>query len=224
MDEPFVIVIKTSHRMMRNYNYLVVDLKTREAVIVDPAWEIEKIKHVLEEVDAKLRGVLITHSHMDHINLAKSFSENYKCPIWMSRAEVQASGYRAENLRAIGEQPWQVGRMLIQPILTPGHTAGCVCYLIGDNLFTGDVLFAEGCGICPDIESARIMYDSLAKLKRKLLPCTRVFPGHSYGKPPGQTFSSLLKDNIYLQFDDREVFANFRMRFQKDSKKLFNFS
>ena len=47
-----------------------------------------------------------------------------------------------------------VGRHTFEVIHTPGHTPGSVCYRIGANLFTGDVLFAEGCGLCPDADSA----------------------------------------------------------------------
>jgi hydroxyacylglutathione hydrolase len=79
--------------------------------------------------------------------------------------------------------------MQIRPIATPGHTPGSICYLIGDNLFSGDVLFYEGCGICPDIASAHTMFASLERLKTLLRPETRVYPGHCYGMPPGQPFA-----------------------------------
>jgi hydroxyacylglutathione hydrolase len=102
--------------------------------------------------------------------------------------------------------------MQIRPLSTPGHTPGCICYLIGDNLFTGDVLFYEGCGMCPDIQSAHAMFWSLQYLKGLLDPRTRVFPGHSYGMPPGQQFAQLLRDNLYLQFSNPESFAAFRLR------------
>jgi hydroxyacylglutathione hydrolase len=114
--------------------------------------------------------------------------------------------------------------MLIEPIFTPVHTPGCICYLIGDNLFTGDVLFAEGCGICLDTESAHAMFASLQDLKARLQPQTCIFPGHSYGNPPGQILSQLLKDNIYLQFSDRDSFAAFRLRSGQSKTKMFSFS
>jgi hydroxyacylglutathione hydrolase len=127
-------------------------------------------------------------------------------------------------LVGIDTSPWAVGQMLIEPIFTPGHTPGSTCYLIGENLFTGDVLFAEGCGMCPDTEAAHAMFASLEHLKTRLKPQTRIFPGHSYGKPPGQILSQLLRDNIYLQFSDKDSFAAFRLRSGQNEAKMFSFS
>jgi hydroxyacylglutathione hydrolase len=221
---PQVIVLKMHFQFMKNYSYLVVDPSSRQAVIVDPTWEMEKIDQALMASQAKPRGILITHSHPDHIHLAKPIAEKYDCPIWMSNEEIEASGFKAKQLIGIGASPWTIGQMLIEPIFTPGHTPGCVCYLIGDNLFTGDVLFAEGCGICPDAQAAHAMFASLEHLKARLKPPTRIFPGHSYGKPPGQMLSQLLRDNIYLQFSDRDSFAAFRLRSGQNAVKMFTFS
>ena len=113
--------------------------------------------------------------------------------------------------------------MIIEPIFTPGHTPGCMCYLIGGNLFTGDVLFTEGCGMCSDLEAAHAMFASLQDLKTRIKPHTRIFPGHSYGEQPGQTLSQLLKDNIYLQFSNKESFAAFRLRSGQNIAKMFSF-
>lgn len=221
---PEVIVLEMQYQFLKNYNYLVVDPASRQAVIVDPAWQMEKIDQALRDTRATLSGILITHSHPDHIHLANPIAEKRNCPIWMSREEIAASGFKSRQLACIDTTPWAIGQMLIEPILTPGHTPGCLCYLIGDNLFTGDVLFAEGCGICPDTQAAHAMFASLQYLKTRLKPRTRIFPGHCYGKPPGQSLSQLLRDNIYLHFPDRDSFAAFRLRSGQDEALMFGFS
>src|SRR5579859_6472600 len=80
---PQVVVLKMCHEFMKNYSYLVVDSNSRQAVVVDPAWQMEKIDQALAHTQAKLSGVLITHSHPDHIHLAEPIAETYGCPIWM---------------------------------------------------------------------------------------------------------------------------------------------
>lgn len=220
---PRVVVLDMRYHAMKNYNYLVIDPGTRQAVIVDPAWEIEKVHAAVAESQSTLRGVLITHSHHDHIHLARSVADAYDCPIWMSSVEIASSGYAAARLAGIGNAPWNVGHLLIEPIATPGHTPGSTCYRIGDNLFTGDVLFAEGCGFCPDLASAHAMFASLQHLKKKIEARVRVFPGHSYGQPPGRPMSQLLRDNIYLQISNRDAFAAFRLRSGQDRARMFDF-
>jgi hydroxyacylglutathione hydrolase len=220
---PQVFVLQVSHDRMKNNNYLVVDPASRQAVVIDPAWQMETIEQALRNARADLSGILITHGHFDHVHLAERLSERYDCPIWMSRQEIAASGFSARQLIGVDETPWSVGSLRIQPIMTPGHTPGCVCYLIGDNLFTGDVLFAEGCGICRDVQSAYQMYHSLERLKARLEPQTRIFPGHTYVRPPGQTFSVLLQWNMYLQFSDKDSFAAYRLRKGQTPNKLFAF-
>lgn len=218
---PRVVVLKTQYRQMRNYNYLIVDPRSGQAVAVDPAWEMDKIDSALAQTGASLRGILLTHSHPDHIDLAAPLSEKHGCPVWMSHREIATSGFSCRRLTGIDAVPRYVGEMEIQPVFTPGHTPGCLCYLIDDSLFTGDVLFAEGCGLCPDLQSAYAMFSSLQYLKALIAPDTRVFPGHSYGKPPGQPFVDLLRDNMYLQFSDRESFAAFRLRRLSGGTSIF---
>jgi hydroxyacylglutathione hydrolase len=220
---PRVFLIKVSRERFKNNNYLIVDPGSHQAVLVDPAWQIDEIQSALASTQSTLSGILITHSHPDHVDLAKPLAELYNCPIWMSKREIEASGFAARQLVAIDETPWYVGRMLIQPILTPGHTPGCVCYLIGDNLFAGDVLFAEGCGICNGIPAAYEMFASLQRLKSRLQPHTHIFPGHTYVRSPGQRFSDVLSHNIYLQFPDRESFAAFRLRKGQSERALLDF-
>ena len=223
VSAPQVVVLEMQQGRMKNNNYLVVDGETRQAVLVDPAWQMEKIEDALARTGVSLREVLITHSHPDHVHLAKEVSARHDCPIRMSEREIAFSGFDAPRLQPVGDTPWRIGHLRIRPLPTPGHTPGCVCYLVGDNLFSGDVLFAEGCGICPDVESARVMFDSLRMLKYTLDPDVRVFPGHTYVRPPGQKFSELMGYNLYLHFDDRDRFAAYRQRAGQRPGKLLDF-
>ena len=219
-----VAVLKMVNKNMINYNYLLVNHVSRDALIVDPAWDFEKIEYSLYTRAAQLKGILITHSHHDHIDLAKPLSEKYNIPIWISKEEVEYSGFDAHNIELFNNNvPWVEASMVIEPIFTPGHTPGCVCFKVGNNLFTGDVLFAEGCGIVPSEDAAFEMYDSLQLIKSSIDGSTKVYPGHSYGKAPGQSFSDVLDNNIYLHFRDKAAFAKFRMR-KRQNNRIFKFN
>lgn len=212
-----------SYHWIVNYTYLVIDSVSKKSVIIDPAWQIEKIERALESANTFPELILITHAHPDHINLAKPLAEQYKCPIYMSVEEINVSGFRARQLVGIDSTPLLVGNMLIHPLLTPGHTSGSMCFNINDNLFTGDTLFIEGCGMCSDVQTASKLYMSIEYLKKQINPHTKIFPGHSYGKPPGQDFSFLLKNNIYLQFKNVNDFISYRLRKGQNHQKMFSF-
>ena len=159
--KPKVVLIETSYLAFKNNVYLVVDPVSRQAVIIDPAWQLTDIEQSLINYQAELKGILVTHAHPDHIHLVEPLSERHHCPIWMSKEEMSLSTIQSRRLRPLSTEPWQVGQMTIQPLFTPGHTKGSVCYLINGNLFTGDTLFAEGCGLCNDVQSAYSLFGSI---------------------------------------------------------------
>lgn len=218
-----VYPLKVTKLFFKNYCYLVVHSATKEAVLIDPAWEIDKIEHQMQLQEAQLKAVLLTHHHIDHINLAESFARKYNVPVRMSKIEIEEYGFSCSNLIPI-ECPDSLvfGTLNVWPFFTPGHTKGAICYFIENNLFTGDTLFIEGCGICTGREACPSqMFDSLSYLKKTLPQTTYIYPGHSYGKEPGQAFKELLENNIYLHFTNREQFIAFRMR--PHQKGLFGF-
>jgi hydroxyacylglutathione hydrolase len=206
-----------------NYCYLVTHIPTNDAILIDPAWEMDTIEKQLIDHNVTLRGILLTHSHPDHINLAEPLAIKYNVPVYMSRAEIDFYHFRCPNLNAIDNfTSFALGNLIINPLLTPGHTHGGTSYLIGDNLFCGDTIFIEGCGICTakggDPEA---LYDSLQIFKRTISSHAKIYPGHCYGHPVGQTFEFVLANNIYLQFDSKELFVKYRMR--ENQSNLFKF-
>lgn len=200
--------------LMKNYSYLVFDPVFREALVIDPAWELSKLENALEQHGVVLKTVLVTHGHEDHVDLVKPIVEKYGCDVWMSERDANFFEFHCQNLRTITtEEPVYTAQMKVVPIFTPGHTAGCICFLIEDNLFSGDTLFTEGCGMCFGRGSdPNSLFHSLQRLKRDVYPATKVYPAHSYGMQPGKELSYLLKYNPYLQFEEQEQFVAYRMR------------
>ncbi len=74
-------------------------------------------------------------------------------------------------------------------------------------------MFIEGCGICLGAGASAIdLFYSFQKIKRHVNPDTRVYPGHCFGKEPGQTIDYLSRNNIYYCFERADDFAKFRNR------------
>jgi hydroxyacylglutathione hydrolase len=215
--------IKVNRALITNYCYLVIDENTKDAVLIEPAWEMTKIEAQMHQCGAKLKAILITHHHFDHVHLAKPFVEKYNVPAFMSKAEIDCYGFDCPNLTEITTpDPMTIGSIKITPLFTPGHTKGSICYWIMDSLFTADTLFIEGCGMCVGKGAdPGELFNSLNQLKSILPLETKIYPGHSYGYEPGQELAFVMQNNIYLCFNAKADFIAFRMR--KEQKSLFNF-
>lgn len=211
-EDVAVTALKVSRGRFINNNYMVLNRRTGQALLIDPAWELDTVENALRDANATLTGILITHAHADHIDLADTLANRHGCPVWISRKEAESSGFSIPALRTFDECAWEAAGLLIRPIITPGHTLGSTCFWIDRHVFTGDTLFIEGCGLCPDDAAAAKLYSSIERLKAMLPGGVRIYPGHSYVQPPGLTFEQLFHYNVYLSFNSAEVFTKFRMR------------
>ena len=218
-------IFKVSHLLLKNYNYLVLDDYSRDAVLVDPAWKLNILENAIERQQANLKAILVTHSHEDHVNLCGTLAKRWQVPVFMSRTEVDFYNFRCRGLTPLeSEAPFSCGTLQVVPYFTPGHTKGSACYQLDNFLFTGDTLFTEGCGICVGKGAdAHAMYASLERLKQDISADMLIYPGHSFGQPCGQTMAYLLENNLYLQFETAEQFVAFRMRKGQSWTKWFSF-
>jgi hydroxyacylglutathione hydrolase len=223
MDSHTIYPLKVGCLGFINVTYIVVDNRTRQIAIIDPAWEFPKIEVLLRTLKGNLTTVLLTHSHYDHVNLVNILLDKYDPSVYLSRREMQYYNFGCKNLNPFENRDClMLGDTRISCMLTPGHTFGSACYLLPDSLFTGDTVFIEGCGICDTYGGDPAeMFHSIQMIKYTVDPGIKIFPGHSYGKKPGCTLNHLFKENIYFQINTKEQFIGFRMR--KGQKNLFKF-
>ena len=164
---------------MANCCYLVSDGK--DALLIDPAWDIPTIEEALTKNNLHLIGVLFTHGHFDHVKFSQTLLEKYRLKAYLEESDVDLSGLAPAMLHTYrGDQHLRIGPFEITVLATPGHTAGCVCIQIGNNLFTGDTLFPGACGrVDLPTSSPCAMAQSLKRIAA-LPEDTIVYAGHSY--------------------------------------------
>lgn len=165
---------------MDNCTYLVTE--GQDALLIDPAWDMNFLKHTLTQKNLNLLAVFFTHGHFDHVKFAQTLLQETGVKAYIEKNDVELSGIDPQFLTVYeGAQTLDIGPFHINVMPTPGHTAGCVCIQIGNALFTGDTLFPGACGRV-DLPSSnpRDMRKSLLKLS-KLPEDTQIFAGHSYG-------------------------------------------
>ena len=174
------------------YTYLLADSITKEAIIIDAVAETQQRDiGLIEELALDLRYIIETHVHADHITSSCPLKQKFtNAKIVLGESNPVAC---ADILIKDGEN-LEFGNYSIKAMSTPGHTDGCMSYVVGDKVFTGDALLIRSCGRC-DFQggSAEKLFDSISQLFT-LPDETYVYPAHDYG---GRTVSSIWEEKAF---------------------------
>lgn len=157
-----------------------------EAFVVDPSISEKKIIKALDERNLKLKGILLTHGHFDHIWRAQELRNETGAPLYIHEfddemlTDSDKNAYRTftgneftvekadallreGNILCLGDEK-------ITVLHTPGHTKGSVCYDTGDSLLSGDTIFAEGFGRCDlyggDMSALKLSIQRLSEIAK----------------------------------------------------------
>ena len=191
------------------FTYLIADSVTREAAIIDAVDSmIDRDIALIQELELNLKFIIETHIHADHITSACPLKKTFplaKIVIGIENIDAEAC---ADIM--VGEgHILPIGEHEIVAIETPGHTPGCMSYLVDNKVFTGDSLLIRSTGRC-DFQggTASTLYHSIHKLFT-LPDSTLVHPGHDYN---GFTVSTIGEEKefnslIRLEFD-KATFVN----------------
>jgi glyoxylase-like metal-dependent hydrolase (beta-lactamase superfamily II)/rhodanese-related sulfurtransferase len=193
-ERPAILFRQLFEPETSTYTYLLGDPVSREAVLIDPVREtIERDLELLRELDLTLVHTLETHVHADHVTSSGMLRERVG-----SRSVVSAKGGApcADVLAREGDK-LSFGDRWLEVRETPGHTDGCLSYVLDDRsmVFTGDALLIRGTGRT-DFQQGdpRRLYTSITTKLFTLPDDTRVFPGHDYR---GMTSSTIAEEKLH---------------------------
>jgi hydroxyacylglutathione hydrolase len=176
-----VIIERSMDENWLSNTYLVADELGSHAVMIDAGGPVEPLLEVLERMRFELTHVLLTHHHHDHVaELDKVLAARPGTPVLIHEAERQLVP-GATGTMSPGETI-NSGALAIEPIHTPGHTAGMLSLLInGTDVFTGDTLFKGSVGgvRAPGSTSYADLKSSIMDTLLRLPPETRIHPGHT---------------------------------------------
>lgn len=178
--------------------YLCYDAEKKEALVIDPGNEAERILDAIREQELKVQAILLTHGHWDHIGAVEAVRKALGVKVFIHADDAAMLTDKRQNLFAFMETHHQFagiaadvllhegdkincGSFEFQVIHTPGHTPGGACYYApaAGVLFSGDSLFAEEIGRCDFPGSSLSALISSLKQKVITLPeDTKVYPGH----------------------------------------------
>lgn len=194
--------------------YLIACPRSKEALVIDPAGDEEKVFARIEERGLALKYIVNTHGHPDHTcgNAKMKKLSGARIVMHEKDNQVFSSAEGLQMARQWGFTPSPpadvtvkdgdeivVGDVTLKVLHTPGHSPGGICLLGDGNLFTGDTLFVGAVGRT-DLPGASFD-DFMRSLKEKLLALpgeTIVWPGHDYGARPSSTIETENKSNPYI--------------------------
>ncbi len=200
--------IKTlSLGLIQSNCYLISTEKA--ALVIDPGFEDDRVLEFLRENAEKSCRILLTHVHFDHIGGAATLQRETGTAVAIGRADGEVIADPHYNLTdrfrvKLGipqvdllddGDTFTVGDLTVRCIETPGHSAGGMCFLVGDVLFSGDTLFAGSVGRTDFITGD---HDTLMCSIQKLFALpehTVVYPGHG----PSTTLHEERLMNPYLR-------------------------
>ncbi len=186
-------VIKITTRPMMSNTYVFFKEGERQAIVVDPAFEGDRIIRCLEEEELTCQAILLTHGHFDHIAAVDELRDKYGALAYIHQLDADMLGDPEKNAGGLMGMQLKIkpADRLVQDrdvlhlagldivvLHTPGHTPGSACYIVEGCIFTGDTLFAASIGRT-DFPGGSMeqMMASLEKL-RNLQGDYIVYPGH----------------------------------------------
>ena len=191
-----------------NYSYLIIDESNNSACVIDPS-EAYPIITFVENNDIKLKYILNTHHHFDHIGGNKELKRKFGSTI----AGFKEDSHRIPEIDILLEdnQIWKAQNFIAKIIHIPGHTSGHICFHFFNEklVFTGDTLFSLGCGKIFE-GTYEQMFNSLNKIK-SLPEETKVYCGHEY---------TLNNSKFCIKYDTENL--NLKKKIDNINKKITN--
>lgn len=165
---------------MEMNSYIFYDRETREAGLVDPGGQGDRLVATLRQGGLGLVIILLTHGHGDHTGALRHLKRDYDVPAYINANDLPLVGGLSSLIHGGVEDGWEtrVGRLNVRAIGLPGHTPGGTGYVTEDVLFSGDALFAGSLGGARSKQAYEAQIQAVRQKALGLPKETTIFPGH----------------------------------------------
>lgn len=176
--------------------YIVGDEETGEAMLVDPGEQIEEISGEVEASGLRVKKIVNTHAHLDHVAGVETFKKKLGAPFYihekeqpvldvLPEAKMRFPGFDFVELPEVDGyvregQELRVGNLRGEVLLVPGHTWGHVCFVFEERIIAGDTVFAGSVGRV-DLTGGTSMRELVRSIKSEILKYPdhyEIHPGH----------------------------------------------
>ncbi len=179
---------------MDNFSYLVACEQTRDAWVIDPAPEVQRILAEAEKGSVHIKAIINTHGHGDHTAGDAELKRLTGAPVIIH--SLDKDRYPQADIFLTDETTLQLGDITFEVIHTPGHTPGGICLYAQGNLFTGDTLFVGDSGRTDLPGGHRPTLGASIRRLMELPDDTIVWPGHDYGPTASSTIGWEKRNNV----------------------------
>jgi len=187
---------------MQNFSYIVEDEDTRNAIIIDPSWELVELEVIIKRNDLKIKYIVNTHHHFDHTLGNEAMSVSTKAPIIQHEYSELKHDISVKNGDFI-----EFGNSKLKVLHTPGHSKDSICLIGNGKIFSGDTLFVGNCGrIDLPGGSAKDLYHSLFDVLYFLGDDLVLYSGHNYGPSEVSTIGQEKITNHVMQKRSEQQF------------------
>ncbi len=204
------------------YTYLIASAKGREALIIDPVIEnVDQYIQLLKKLELRLVKVIDTHIHADHVTGASKLKNITKCSTIMGdHTPAESVEIKVKDDEYIG-----LDNLKIRAMYTPGHTSDSYCFLMNNQLFSGDTLLINGTGRT-DFQngSATDAYNSIFNKLLKLPEDTLLYPAHDYKGEKVSTIGKEKKQNPRLQVNSMDEYVEIMNNLNLKKPKEIDFN
>lgn len=181
-----ITVLRLKHGPFWNQSY-VVGIPGGPAAVIDPAWDVPGILAAAESHNLHITHAIVTHGHHDHVKGLEEIVAATAADVLVHEADagILLGEFAGQTTLLADGDEVSIGAATATVLHTPGHTAGSICILIGDNLFTGDTLLVGALGRHGAYKGAREQLErSVHEVIGALPASVLVHPGHDEGPKP----------------------------------------
>ena len=189
--------------------YILIDEETKKCAVVDPGGASDKILNYIRANALQLQYIILTHGHGDHIGAVNKIKSQTNVKVIAHNDEKELLNDNRKNLSysmhcgpqelnadiyVHDKEKLELGNLKLSFIHTPGHTKGCMCIRVNDDMFTGDTLFAGSIGRTDFYSGDYKQIEKSLKKLSKFENNVKIHPGHG----PSSTLGIEKMSNPYM--------------------------